>query len=219
MRLISLLFPDKCVFCGEIKDTDICPKCADILPKTEGMRAVKRGEFFSLCVSPFYYLGLVRQSIINFKFHRHGSYARTYAKYCALLISERLGGRFEVVTWVPVSRRRMKERGFDQAELLAKAIARELGVRCEKLLVKKRDTPTQSTLSGEARRRANVSGAFASTASATGKRVLLVDDIITTGATMSECARVLLMAGAEDVVACTIAAAGDKSRRDLQMKK
>ena len=208
MSLLNLLFPDKCVFCGEIKDADICPKCADILPKTEGMRAVKRGEFFSLCVSPFYYIGIVRESIKHFKFNGRQSYARTYAKYCAPLITERLTDRYDVVTWVPVSHHRKKTRGYDQSELLAKAISRELGVKCEKLLTKKRDTPAQSTMTGEARRRANVNGAFASVGTVSGKRVLLIDDIITTGATMSECARVLLMAGAEDVVACTIAVAG-----------
>jgi ComF family protein len=208
MSLLSLLFPDKCVFCGGVTDGDICVRCADTLPKTEGLRAVRHGEFFSLCVSPFYYLGPVRESVIRYKFHRKQSYARTYAKYCAPLISERLDDRFDVITWVPVSRRRKRERGFDQSELLAKAIGRELGAKCERLIVKNRDTPTQSTLTGEARRRANVSGAFSCTGSVTGRRILLVDDIITTGATMSECARVLLMAGAEDVVACTIAVAG-----------
>ena len=208
MNLLDLLFPKKCVFCGKPMDGDMCKRCADLLPVTEGMRSVKRGEFFSLCVSPFYYTGPVRESIKRFKFSGRQSYAATYAKYCAPLIRERLEGRFDVITWVPVSRKRGRNRGYDQAELLAKAIAKELGMKCERLLQKKRDTPAQSTVSGEARRRANVSGAFSVTGDAAEKRVLLVDDIITTGATMSECARVLLMAGAEDVAACTAAIAG-----------
>ena len=213
MNLLDLLFPKKCVFCGKPMDGDKCKRCAGLLPVTEGMRSVKRGEFFSLCVSPFYYTGTVSESIKRFKFSGRRSYAGTYAKYCAPLIRERLEGRFDVITWVPVSRKRGRKRGYDQAELLAKAIAKELGMKCERLLVKKRDTPAQSTVTGEARRRANVSGAFSVCGDAAGRKILLVDDIITTGATMSECARMLLMAGAEDVVACTAATAGGKPRK------
>ena len=207
MSILSLFFPDRCVFCGKFTDKSrVCQKCRDALPVTTGQRSVKRGEFFSSCISPFYYVGLVRDSILRFKFSRKSSYSSVYAVYCARLIRERISGKFEIITWVPVSRKRRRKRGYDQAELLAKAISFELGIPCTKMLTKVRETPPQSTISGLAKRRANVSGAFKSVGTdISGKRILLIDDIITTGATLSECSRVLLMAGAEDVVACTVA--------------
>lgn len=207
MSILTLLFPDRCVFCRKFTDKSrVCEKCRDVLPETTGQRSAKRGEFFSTCISPFYYVGLVRDSIIRFKFKRKPSYASVYAGYCARLIKERLEGKFEVITWVPISRRRLRDRGYDQARLLAEAISRELGIPCTRMLKKVRETPPQSTISGLARRRANVSGAFKAFGNdINGKRILLIDDIITTGATLSECSRGLLMAGAEDVVACTIA--------------
>ncbi len=207
MGILNLLFPDKCVFCGKLTDKSrVCEKCRDALPETTGRRTAKSGEFFNECIAPFYYLGIVRDSILRFKFHGKASYAQVYARYCSALIRERLSGKFDIITWVPVSRRRKRKRRYDQAELLAKAISFELGVPCVKTLKKIRHTPPQSTFTEAARRRANVSGAFRWNGNEIQeKRILLIDDIITTGATMSECARVLLMAGAEDVLACTVA--------------
>ena len=207
MSILSLFYPDRCVFCGKFAGKSrVCEKCGDVLPETTGQRSAKRGEFFTTCISPFYYVGIVRDSILKFKFSRRQSYASVYAGFCARLIRERLEGKYEIITWVPVSRKRRAKRGFDQSELLAKAISKELGVPCTKMLIKKRHTPPQSTFTGIERRRANVSGAFKSFGNdITGKRILLIDDILTTGATLSECSRVLLMAGADDVVACTVA--------------
>lgn len=207
MSVLSLFIPDKCIFCDSISDKSrVCERCRDLLPETVGLRSERNGEFFTTCVSPFYYKGVIRESLLRYKFGRHQSYAAVYARYCTRLIQERLNDRFEIMTWVPVSRKRRRERGFDQSELIAKEIGRELNVPCCRLLVKNRDTPKQSTYTDIARRRANVNGAFKEVGhNAMGKRILLVDDIITTGATLSECARVLLMNGAEDVVCCTIA--------------
>lgn len=208
MGILSLFFPDKCIFCGKITDKGrVCEKCGRLLPKTSGLRSEKNGEFFSTCVSPFYYQGIVRESLLRYKFGKHQSYAAVYSRCCAEVVKERLDGSFDIITWVPVSRKRRLERGFDQAELLARELSRKLKIPCVKTLVKKRDTPKQSTYTDIARRRANVSGAFkAAGKNPNGKRILLVDDIITTGATLSECARILLMSGAEDVVCCTVAA-------------
>ena len=106
-----------------------------------------------------------------------------------------------VITWAPVSRRRLRKRGYDQSHLLAEAAARALGMPCIRLLDKTADTPPQSGLKDPARRRANVAGVYAAVAGApiTGARILVIDDVFTTGATLSECARTLLMAGAERV--------------------
>ena len=116
----------------------------------------------------------------------------------------------DVITWVPVSRKRRRARGYDQVELLAKAVGPELGIPVEPLLEKFRDNRANSGLKTPAERRANVLGVYKviEPERLHGKRVLLLDDIVTTGATASECARVLLTAGAEEVIFAAVAAAG-----------
>ena len=121
--------------------------------------------------------------------------------------AERFSGAFDVVTWVPVSRRRLRSRGYDQARLLAESACRLWEVRPEQLLQKITDNPAQSGLKEEAARRANVLGVYeaAEPERIQGCRILLVDDICTTGATLAECARMLRDAGAADVM-CVCAA-------------
>ena len=114
---------------------------------------------------------------------------------------------FDILTWVPVSPLRRFKRGYDQVELLARAVGRELGTEPIRLLRKTRNAPPQSGISGEAARRANVLGAYRVTDSQAirDKRILLLDDVITTGATASECARTLLTAKAKQVNCAAVA--------------
>ena len=115
---------------------------------------------------------------------------------------------FDVLTYIPISRLRRLRRGYDQVELIAIAAARELGVAAEPTLKKIRSNPPQARITGQAERRANVLGVYAlrENADVAGKKVVLVDDIMTTGATMGEAARVLLTAGAKEVHGAAVAA-------------
>ena len=115
---------------------------------------------------------------------------------------------FDVLTWIPVSRSRRLRRGYDQVELIAKAAARELGMEATPTLRKIRSNPPQSRITGEAQRRANVLGVYRvrQDADIRGKTVVLLDDILTTGATMGEAARMLRTAGAEQVHGAAVAA-------------
>lgn len=214
-RLRDLLFPPRCVFCRKIlKDGLLCPDCRDKLPRCG--RVITRGEFFSKCCAPLFYTGSVRDALLRYKFNGRRGYAALFAQLMAESVGEELAGEYDIVTWVPVSARRLHERGYDQAELLARSLAAILGAPVERLLKKSRHTNANSSLSGRAARAANILGAYEAIDRETvrGKRVLLIDDIFTTGATMSECARILLMAGAEDVVCCTVACAGEKNRKN-----
>ena len=116
---------------------------------------------------------------------------------------------FDVLTWVPVSRVRKFTRGYDQVELLAEAVGKELGLEPVRTLRKLQNNPPQSGISGIEKRRANVLGIYRieNPEQVAGKRVLLLDDILTTGATAGECARVLLTAGAREVHCGCIAVA------------
>ena len=115
---------------------------------------------------------------------------------------------FDVLTYVPISRLRKLRRRFDQMELVAGFVAKELGVPVTAVLRKVRHTKPQSTLKSAAQRRANALNAYQVTNPAViqGKNVLLLDDILTTGATAGEAARVLLTAGAKEVHCAAVAA-------------
>lgn len=210
--ILDLLFPPKCVFCRKIlhKAADgICDGCRDGLPYAKGSQITQTGNFFDVCVSPLLYEGDVRKSILRFKFKGAVSYADCYGKLLAACIREHLTGKYDLISWVPLSAKRAKDRGYDQAMLLALAAALELDDVAVETLTKTQHVLAQSTIQDKEQRRANVSGVYelADRELVQGKRVLLIDDIITTGATLSECARTLLSGGAESVVCATLARA------------
>lgn len=211
--LLDLLFPPRCVFCRRLLgrgEEGICAPCRAELPWTAGPDAGQRLEPDLLCVSPLWYQGAVRSSFHRYKFQGLRGYAGTYGRAVARCVGDRLSGRYDLITWVPLSPERRKKRGYDQAMLLAVAVARELGGTAVETLRKCRNTPAQSGLGrDDDARRANVSGVYqaAKPEQIFGRRILLIDDVITTGSTLSECARTLRSAGAAEVVCATLARA------------
>lgn len=207
--LLDMLFPPKCVFCGKVLargDDDWCGKCTETLPYAlDGGR--QEGEYFDFCVSPLYYKGVVRRSILRYKFGGATTYADAYGKLLADCIRENQDLDYDIISWVPLSGKRARKRGYDQAMLLALATALELGDVAAETLKKPVDVRAQSELGGKLERSENISGAYAAPDPELieGKCVLLIDDIVTTGSTLSECARVLLDAGAERVVCAALA--------------
>jgi len=153
------------------------------------------------------------EAIRRYKFQGCSSYADAFGTLVAERIYEELYGRYDLITWVPVSRARLRKRGYDQAKLLAQYAARRLRQTAVPVLQKKPRVPQQSLTRSAEDRRANILGAYAvpKPEQIAGKRVLLIDDIITTGATSSECARMLRLAGASDVVCAALAKTPKKS--------
>ena len=139
--------------------------------------------------------------MLRYKFRGARSYAKGYGRLLAMKLQQARPEGFDLLTWVPVSPLRKLTRGYDQVELLANAVGRELGLEPVRLLRKIRHNRPQSGIAGDARRRANVLGVYRAENPELlkGKSVLLLDDIITTGATAGECARVLLTAGGKEV--------------------
>ena len=140
---------------------------------------------------------------------------KIWAVWMAARAGEELKGKYDLVTWVPCSRRRRWERGFDQSELLARALARELGAEVCPLLQKHRHNRKQSKIKGAARRRANVQGVYRPLApeKIRNRRILVVDDVATTGATLEECGKVLLLHGASQLVCAAIAIARSDQKK------
>ena len=133
-------------------------------------------------------------------------YAPKYAQLLADCVRSN-SLEFDMITWAPLGRKRLKKRGYDQAKLLAIELGKQLQKPCRQLLVKIADNPPQSGTGSAEKRKANVAGVYraADPLLVAGLRVLLVDDIVTTGATFGEAAGVLKAAGAKTVLAASLA--------------
>ena len=207
---MSLLFPNKCILCGKIlekNETDLCHSCRVDSPECP-VRKQKR-TFLDSWVAIWYYKGYIRSSILRYKFGRAGHYAHGYGRILAMKLAAEYPEGFDVLTWIPISPIRKFFRGYDQVERLAKAVGRELQMKPQRTLRKIRHNRPQAGIHGAAERRANVLGVYRmeKNVDVRGKRILLLDDVMTTGATAGEAARVLLTAGAEEVHLGCIAAA------------
>ncbi len=211
--LLDLIYPPRCAFCRRFVDNGeifICDDCLRSLPYTSG-GGRQKADFVTACVSPLYYEGDVRESLLRYKFHGATGYAKAYAPLVADCIRGELAGEYDIISWVPISRKRLRGRGYDQARLLAEAVAKQLHTTARPTLKKVVHTQPQSGTGSAEKRRANIAGAYQvlDPAAIADKRVLLLDDIVTTGSTLSECARTLGLAGAEQVVCASVARARD----------
>lgn len=209
---MDLLFPPRCIFCNEIiaPGTKICQKCAkEILPSgTVRCVPISVHNRKISCAFLYPYEGKVRDSILAYKFHGQKQYADFYAERLTKQVSEVFPeAGFDFVTSVPLSDERRKERGYNQSELIAKPIAAALNLPYLPCLQKIKKNQVQHLLNREQRMQ-NVRGVYGLCGdSVKGKRILLVDDIVTTGSTLSECANALFQGGANKVACAAIARA------------
>ena len=215
-RITGLLFPPKCVFCRKLlskDETDLCAPCRQNAPVFS--KGKFKLSFVARWTAVWYYKDTVRQSILRYKFGGRRSYAPFYGRLLAMKLQTAKMDDFDLLTYVPISRLRKLRRRFDQMELVAQAVAEELGVPLTPVLKKVRHNKPQSSLKTAAQRRANALNAYKvmDPDVIRGKRVLLLDDILTTGATASECARTLLTAGAQEVHFAAIAVASHKEKQ------
>lgn len=207
--VLDLLYPPKCVLCQKLlqkQETDLCTHCRK---DTDSYISGKdRISFVASSTVLWYYEGKVRESLLRFKFSGRRSYANAYGRLLAVKLLPRQE-EIDLITWVPISKARRRRRGYDQCALLARALAKELDTPAVCTLKKIRNNQVQSRLGDASARKANVLGVYRSTDPGLfrGKRILLIDDIITTGATLSEAARVLVTDGAATVSGAAVAAA------------
>ena len=208
-QLLQLLFPEKCILCRKVLEkgqTDLCKQCRYDNPSYVNRKSSP--QFLDSFTAVWYYERHVRSSLLRYKFYGARHYAAGYGRLLAMAVREAHPEGFDLLTWIPVSRKRMLRRGYDQVQLIAAAAGRELETAPVPLLKKIRHNPPQSGLRDAAQRRANVLGAYRvlTPEQIAGKRILLLDDVLTTGATASECARVLKTAGAKEVHCAAMAA-------------
>lgn len=227
----SILFPDDCRICGEplhrASRIPLCPSCLQVPePWSAEYRCVSCGTPFenafpldsdgrcSLCrhglrgFDAAYcfgsYDGRLREWIHLFKYGRVKTMANPLVELLAAALPRQ--EQFDAIVPVPLHWRKRWQRGFNQSELLARGIARKWGLPVVRALRRLRYTSSQTGLSNTARRK-NVASVFAASRELNGKRILLIDDVLTTGSTAAACARVLRRSGAAGVTLLTVARA------------
>lgn len=207
--LLDWIYPVKCPFCGRLTDrydVFVCKDCIKTLPHAKDTASEQKFPNIQLCISPLYYEGDVRESIHRYKFGGKSAYGRVYADFIGKAIDEK-GISCDYITWVPLSSKRYRKRGYNQSKVIADYLARRNGFHKKPLIKKIRNNPAQSGTGGREARKANVTGVYEAinTELIRGKTVLIIDDVVTTGATLSECAGVLKKAGAKNIYAATLA--------------
>ena len=229
---VSLLYPPVCAICGgrtqageylcqqcEAKASRIvapfCQKCSEpfdgaLTTTFTCANCAHREIYFDAAVAAYRGRGIVRQVIHDFKYGHQVHLRHLVVRWlCAAFDDQRLCGRqFDLMVPIPLHPARQRERGFNQASLLAELLSARISIRCKPILKRIRYTTTQTALD-RAERMENLHNAFRlrKNADVRGLRVLLIDDVLTTGSTLSECAHVLKRSGAISVYAAIAARA------------
>ena len=222
--MIDLVYPPVCYSCSASSDKALCRECLRSIRFIEDPICLKCGKpvvrevgdcrdcrsqrmHFSAARSLAEYDGVVKEAVHAFKYRN----ARRLADLFAGLLQENLSDLIEdadIITFVPLRPAKKRQRGYNQAELLARALGRRTGKTASDTLKAVRFVKDQSKLKAADRRR-NVRDAYAikkgAEAALKGRKVLLVDDVFTTGATASECASHLAKAGAKEIKVITLA--------------
>ena len=236
-QMIKIVFPDDiyCIRCGKIIDStrtySLCDDCIINFHWTNKKTCHKCGKLmdedgiYNLCkdcrnASHYFTRGFTclmyglyeKELLLAFKYGKQGYMGEKIGEIIVDRLEPELenGLFFDIIIPVPIHKKKLRQRGFNQAELMAKPLSKKWGQPLEnKTLIRTRSTSAMTSLD-PLERRANIAGAFmvkkGEEGVVKGKSILLVDDVYTTGSTLDECSRVLLDAGAKEVFVVTLAA-------------
>lgn len=209
-NLINLIYPTVCGICGEISKEDICNKCKVKIKKFQrSKKHIYLSKNFDTHMYLFDYQEIIRQKILQYKFGE-----KTYISKCftKIILNDEKICRFlknyDIIIPVPISNKRKKKRGYNQSELIAKKLSKQMKnlKYTSKVLYKIKDTIPQSILDKE-KRTENIKGAYyiKNGQILKNKKILLIDDIFTTGSTVNECSKILKQVGAKEIGIFTLA--------------
>ena len=208
--VLDLLYPPVCGICGKIDQKELCPKCAIKLRNLEKARLYAYPHtHFEKHFYLFPYEGIIREKLIQYKFQNQSYLSTFFAK--SLQNHEkmsRLLEKYDIIIPVPMYSKKEKLRGYNQTALIAKEIAKAYQnlIYDGKSLQKIKDTKMQSSLNKKQRKN-NIKNAYnlINQQKIKDKKIVLLDDIYTTGATANECSKMLKQAGAKEILVVTIA--------------
>ena len=206
-----MLFPPVCGICGKLDKNSLCNKCKirlqkNALCKIENYKDTS--SYFDEHIYLFQYTGEIRETILKYKFNEKSYIYRTFLEF--IKNNEEMCSqikKYDIIIPVPVSKKRFKQRGYNQSALIAKNLAKTLNIDYkENVLIKIKDNKPQSEM-GQDKRKSNVKDVYKikNKEKIYQKKVLILDDIFTTGNTVNECAKVLIENSANNVGIFTIA--------------
>lgn len=211
-KFLNLIFPNVCGFCNRIEKDSLCKNCELMLTKYE-INCIKdytqdKTKYFDYLFCALKYENIVRDKIISYKFGEKSYLYKTFAK---IIIKNKkiysILKLYDIIIPVPMYKSREAVRGYNQSTLIAKEIAKNMELKYYKnILIKTKNTKVQSTLK-KSERLTNIKNAFLVQKNEIikDKKIVLLDDIYTTGSTVNECSKVLKQAGAEEILVLTIA--------------
>lgn len=207
--ILNFIYPDTCGICGEICKESLCKKCAIEIKKHEiDLINKNKKMYFNESMHIFKYNGIIRQKLIEYKFQDQAYMYKTFAKI--ILKNKKVCGfleKYDIIIPVPIHKKRRLKRGYNQTELVAKEICKNTGLELKTdTLVKQKNIVAQSELNKN-ERKSNIKNAFKvkNTGKIIGKKILLFDDIYTTGSTVNECSKMLREAAVKQIGVLTIA--------------
>lgn len=210
--MLDLIYPPVCGICEKINKKYLCKSCKIQLKNYTINKIIccknNRKSYYDYQIKILKYEGIVRNKIIEYKFKEKAYLYKTLEKI--ILNDEKIYSfieKYDIIIPIPLHRKRKGERGYNQTELIAKELAKDLNLSLESKILKKiRDTKKQSTLTKKERIK-NVENAFVltNTAKLKNKKILLFDDIYTTGSTLNECSKLLRKAEVKEISILTIA--------------
>lgn len=204
--ILDFFWPSRCIFCGKIIPPQklYCPGCIKQLSPVTSLPPL---FYLDIVLSFTRYSYTSSSAIYRLKFRNQPKLAATLAQMMAERFCSQLSKlSIDLICDVPMSPQKQRQRGYNQAQLLAQQVAKQTNIPYAPLLEKIKTTPEQHTLGAEQRKH-NLKDAYrvVSPQQVLGKRILIIDDVITTGSTMNECAHTLRDAGAEWVGALSFA--------------
>ena len=219
LKLTAFFFPERCPFCGKIIDAEdiACAVCLEHL--TTYRTPISCGVNGFRCISSFVYGGKVRKMLTNVKFYERIQHIRQVAEILAQDIRDEYGeDSFDLITCVPMHPKDMEVRGYNQSEILAKELGRLLNLPFVETLEKIKRTKKQHQLQYKERLK-NLNGVFRiiDKDAVRGKRILIVDDIVTTGTTLGKCCQALNRSKPKRICCAAIANAGMKHINNIDI--
>lgn len=207
--LIDLIYPPVCGICEQINKKNLCKKCEIKIKKYQLNNIEKvKDKNYDYQIKILKYENIIRKKIIDYKFNEKSYLYKTFGKI--ILNNKKIYSflkKYDIILCVPMYKEKKKQRGYNQAELITKELAKKLHIDISlDNLVKIKDTKKQSTLT-KTERMQNLKGAFEvkNKGILKNKNVILFDDIFTTGSTVNECCNVLKKAGAKGIAVLTLA--------------
>ncbi len=208
-RVLDLFFPPICGFCGKLNTKYICNECEKIVNLEAINKIDSYNKNYNRHLYIFKYEGIIREKIIDYKFNNKVYLYRTFTE-AVLKNKENIKfiEQYDFLIPVPIHKERKKVRGYNQSELIARILADEIGkIKLQVDILKKdKNIVAQSTLDKK-QRSENIKGVYKviNKQKIIDRKILLLDDIYTTGSTANECSKVLKEAGCKEVGIITIA--------------